>query len=103
MGLSEALSSAISTETWHNSIRPKIQGTWNLRSALRDRDREARLDFFVMTSSISGTAGTATESNCCLGNAFLDLFTRFCNKSRSVLRGVGYDLRSRLSARASGD
>jgi hypothetical protein len=32
------------------------------------------LDFFLMLSSISGSVGTATESNYCAANAFLDAF-----------------------------
>ena len=76
MGLSEALWSAMSNKSWHASIRPKVQGTWNLHHALRDGARDAQLDFFLMTSSISGTVGTATESNYCSANAFLDSFAR---------------------------
>ena len=76
MGLSEALWSAMSNQSWHASIRPKVQGTWNLHHALRDGARDAQLDFFLLTSSISGTVGTATESNYCSGNAFLDSFAR---------------------------
>ena len=66
----------MSNQSWHASIRPKVQGTWNLHNALRDGARDAQLDFFLMTSSISGTVGTATESNYCSGNAFLDSFAR---------------------------
>ena len=76
MGLSEALWSAMSNQSWHASIRPKVQGTWNLHHALRDGDRDAQLEFFLLTSSISGTVGTATESNYCSANAFLDSFAR---------------------------
>ena len=79
MGLSEALWSAMSNTSWHAAIRPKIQGTWNLHNTLRDGARDAQLDFFVMTSSISGTVGTATESNYCSGNAFVDSFARYRN------------------------
>ena len=77
MSLNEALWTAMSNEQWHNGIRPKVQGTWNLHNALRQRGRDSQLDFFLMTSSISGTVGTATESNYCAGNAFLDSFARF--------------------------
>ena len=79
MGLSEALWSAMSSKSWHASIRPKVQGTWNLHNALREEARDAQLDFFLMTSSISGTVGTATESNYCSSNAFLDSFARYRN------------------------
>ena len=79
MGLSEALWSAMSNQSWHTSIRPKVQGTWNLHNVLRDKNRDAQLDFFLITSSISGTVGTATKSNYCAGNAFLDAFARYRN------------------------
>ena len=96
MGLSEALWSAMSTESWHNSICPKVRGTWNLHSALRDRGRDAQLDFFVMTSSISGTVSTATESNYCSGNAFLDSFARFRNSLGLPAISVGLGMISEV-------
>ena len=64
----------MSCESWHISIDPKVQGAWNLHNALKGRD--SSLDFFLLTSSISGTVGTATESNYCAANAFLDAFAR---------------------------
>lgn len=60
---------------WHTGIDPKVKGTWNIHNALKGHDSE--LDFFLMTSSISGSVGTATESNYCSGNYFLDLFARY--------------------------
>ena len=65
----------MSAESWHTSIRPKVWGTWNLHNALHTR--ESSLDFFLMTSSVSGTAATATESNYCAANAFQDAFARY--------------------------
>lgn len=62
---------------WHTGIDPKVQGTWHLHNSLRTSGRDSKLDFFLMTSSISGSVGTATESNYCAGNHFLDLFARF--------------------------
>ena len=55
-------------------IVPKLVGSWNLHNAIKGRDSE--LDFFMMTSSISGSVGTATESNYCSANYFLDIFAR---------------------------
>ncbi|KAI1103417.1 KR domain-containing protein [Jackrogersella minutella] len=63
MGLHEALFS--------RSIQPKWAGTWNLHAELEGHD----LDFFLLTSSVSGSVGTATESNYCAANAFLDAFS----------------------------
>ncbi|TGJ83752.1 hypothetical protein E0Z10_g5010 [Xylaria hypoxylon] len=76
MGLNEAIFSTMSNHYWHTGIDPKVQGTWHLHNALRASGRDKNLDFFVLTSSISGTVGTATESNYCSANHFLDLFAR---------------------------
>ena len=96
MGLSESLWSAMSNESWHTGIQPKVQGTWNLHNALRDQGRDAELDFFVMTSSISGTVGTATESNYCSGNAFLDSFARYRNSLGLPAVSVGLGMISEV-------
>lgn len=61
-------------EYWHTGIDPKVAGTWNLHNAIKGKD--SKLEFFLMTSSISGTVGTATESNYCAANYFLDIFAR---------------------------
>lgn len=65
----------MSCDQWHTGIDPKLVGTWNLHHAIKDREQE--LDFFLMTSSISGSVGTATESNYCAANYFLDMFARY--------------------------
>ncbi|KAL7625210.1 hypothetical protein AAE478_004425 [Parahypoxylon ruwenzoriense] len=75
MGLSEALFTSMTNKAWHKGIDPKVHGTWYLHEAIKGKDDE--LEFFLMTSSISGTVGTATESNYCSGNFFLDLFARY--------------------------
>ena len=62
-------------EYWHTGIDPKVQGTWNIHNAIKGKDSE--LDFFLMSSSISGSVGTATESNYCAANYFLDVFARY--------------------------
>ena len=65
----------MSNKYWHTGIDPKVQGSWNLHNALKGQDRD--LEFFLMTSSVSGSVGTATESNYCAGNHFLDHFARY--------------------------
>ncbi|KAI2627609.1 polyketide synthase-like protein [Hypoxylon sp. NC1633] len=75
MGLSESLFYCMSTEAWSRAIRPKWTGTWNLHNALEGSD--GTLDFFLMTSSVTGSIGSATESNYCAANAFLDAFSRW--------------------------
>ncbi|KAK6359538.1 hypothetical protein TWF696_000692 [Orbilia brochopaga] len=75
MGLKHALLSAMPNCFWRAGINPKVQGTWNVHNAINGRDSE--LDFFLLTSSISGSIGTATESNYCSANFFLDQFARY--------------------------
>jgi NAD(P)-dependent dehydrogenase (short-subunit alcohol dehydrogenase family) len=75
MGLAESLFASMTWEQWNKAIRPKVQGTWNLHHSLRDH--ESALDFFLLTSSISGSVGTATESNYCAANSFQDAFARY--------------------------
>ncbi|KAI1119036.1 polyketide synthase [Nemania sp. NC0429] len=80
MGLHEALFTRMPNEAWHTGIDPKYQGTWNLHNALQvhvDRDASNEPDFFLLTSSVSGTVGTATEANYCSANGFLDAFARW--------------------------
>ncbi|KAI9693762.1 MAG: Type I Iterative PKS [Bathelium mastoideum] len=75
MGLDEALFSGMSIDSWRHGIDAKISGSWNIHNALKGK--QEHLDFFILTSSISGTVGTATESNYCAANAFQDSFARF--------------------------
>jgi hypothetical protein len=63
-------------EWWHTGIYPKLIGSWNLCNALQGWT--ADLDFFVMTSSVPGSVGTATESNYCAANYFLDASRASC-------------------------
>ncbi|KAL4746292.1 hypothetical protein BDW72DRAFT_207477 [Aspergillus terricola var. indicus] len=76
MGLNESIFSVMSNDYWHTAIDPKVHGTWNLYNALQSSSAVDGLDFFLMTSSVSGSVGTATEANYCSGNHFLDLFAR---------------------------
>ncbi|KAI0470598.1 putative polyketide synthase [Xylariaceae sp. FL0804] len=75
MRLHESLFSSMRNEHWHRGIDVKYTGTWNLHAAL-DGHEEA-LDFFLLTSSNSGTVGVATEANYCASNGFLDAFARW--------------------------
>lgn len=65
----------MSHEVWRTGIEAKVTGTWNLHHALNGKD--GHLDFFIMTSSISGKVATATEGNYCAANNFLDTFARY--------------------------
>ncbi|RYP10656.1 hypothetical protein DL765_008038 [Monosporascus sp. GIB2] len=77
MGLNEAIFSMMPNKHWHTGIDPKVQGTWNLYNSLQASGRDKNLDFFIMTSSVSGSVGTATEANYCAANHFLDVFARY--------------------------
>jgi acyl carrier protein len=77
MGLSEALWTSMSNSAWHTGVDPKVIGTWNLHNSIAAREASDPLDFFMMTSSVSGSVGTATESNYCAANHFLDAFARY--------------------------
>ena len=65
----------MSNQSWHTGIDPKVLGTWNLHNAIGRREQE--LDFFLMTSSVSGSIGRLTQANYCAGNSFLDIFARY--------------------------
>jgi NADP-dependent 3-hydroxy acid dehydrogenase YdfG len=75
MGIHEALFASMTNEAWQTGIQPKWRGAWNLHNAVEGKD--SALDFFLMTSSVSGSVGTATESNYCAANGFLDAFARY--------------------------
>lgn len=59
-------------ENWKYSTKPKVQGTMNLHAALQG----VPLDFFIMTSSVSGTLGTPAQSNYAAANSYLDSLAR---------------------------
>ncbi|KAL7931844.1 polyketide synthase [Trichoderma chlorosporum] len=94
MGLSEALFSVMTNEAWHTGIQPKWKGSWNLHNALEGHDAE--LDFFLLTSSISGSCGTATESNYCSANGFLDSFARWRRSQGKPAVSVGLGMISEV-------
>lgn len=69
-------------ENWQISTTTKVQGAMNLHKALGNTP----LDFFVMTSSVSGTLGTPGQSNYAAANSFLDAIAkhRRANGQRAV-------------------
>ncbi|KAM0454269.1 hypothetical protein ACHAPV_008542 [Trichoderma viride] len=94
MGLSEALFSVMTNKAWHTGIQPKWKGSWNLHNALEGYDTD--LDFFLLTSSISGTCGTATESNYCAANNFLDNFAKWRRSQGKPAVSVGLGMISEV-------
>ncbi|KAJ8132654.1 hypothetical protein O1611_g971 [Lasiodiplodia mahajangana] len=89
MGLQEGLFSSMTTHAWHKAIQPKWAGSRNLYTELKGHD--ASLDFYLLMSSVSGSVGTATESNYCAANSFLDAFARRlrCDGIPAVSVGLG--------------
>ena len=80
MGLDEAIWSSMSNKSWHTSVAPKVQGTWNLHNATLSHEPSKAInsvDMFLMTSSVAGSVGTATESNYTAANSFMDNFAKY--------------------------
>lgn len=87
MGLREAIFSQMTSEAWHIGVDCKWAGTWNLHTAIQGHDES--LDFFLMTSSNSGSVGVATEANYCASNGFLDAFARWRRSQGKPAISVG--------------
>ncbi|RAK98996.1 type I polyketide synthase [Aspergillus ibericus CBS 121593] len=94
MGLSEAIFTSMTNHQWHTGIDPKVRGSWNLHHAIQGKDQA--LEFFLMTSSVSGSVGTATESNYCSGNFFLDTFARYRHAQGLPAQAVGLGMISEV-------
>lgn len=77
----------MSNKGWHTSVKPKVQGTWNLHNSIKGKD--SALDFFLMTSSIAGSVGTATESNYTAANSFMDNFATYRRKHNLPAVSIG--------------
>lgn len=57
---------------WNDTLSPKVKGALALHEALGSNGIDADLDFFIMTSSISATAGPPGQTNYAATNSFLD-------------------------------
>lgn len=71
MVLRDALFTSMTHEDWDTSIKPKVQGSWNLHELL-----PADLDHFVMLSSLASATGSRGQANYSAGNAFQDALAR---------------------------
>ena len=86
----------MTTGKWFTCINPKLRGAWNLHQATLNLT--SSLDFFLITSSVAGTIGLATESNYCAANSFLDHFARYRHSlglpalsiGLGLVTGIGY-------------
>ena len=86
----------MNVEDFHEALRSKVYGTWNLhKSAL---EQNLSLDFFTMLSSISGVVGQKSQANYAAANVFLDSFSAYrnrlglpaCSIDLGVIEDVGY-------------
>ena len=80
----------MSNEAWHTCIDPKLLGSWNLHRAISGKDDE--LDFFLMTSSVSGSVGQAAQTNYCAANFFLDMFARHRRAQGLPATAIGFGM-----------
>ncbi|KAF5651820.1 polyketide synthase [Fusarium sp. NRRL 25303] len=72
MVLRDGLFQSMSYESWTTSIQPKVLGSRNLHEATADLP----LDFFLMTSSVSGILGTPAQGNYAAANSYMDALAR---------------------------
>lgn len=84
MVLQDSLFETMSHNQWTHSIRPKVQGSWNLHSLLPED-----LDFFIMLSSFAALFGNRSP-NYAAGGAYQDALAHY----RRTLgrKGVSVDL-----------
>jgi hypothetical protein len=72
MKFQDGLFESMTFENWKSTVEPKILGAANLHSVLANLP----LDFFLMTSSVSGVLGNPAQSNYAAGNTYLDSLAR---------------------------
>ncbi|KAL4942703.1 hypothetical protein BDV06DRAFT_235237 [Aspergillus oleicola] len=96
MGLNEALFSVMPNKFWHTGIDPKVHGTWHLYDSIQKHGSLSSLDFFLLTSSVSGSVGTATEGNYCAANHFLDRFARHLRSKGCPAVSIGLGMISEV-------
>ncbi|TVY61224.1 Reducing polyketide synthase DEP5 [Fusarium oxysporum f. sp. cubense] len=72
MVLRDGLFQNMSYESWTRSIQPKVLGSKNLHEATANLP----LDFFLMTSSVSGVLGTPAQGNYAAANSYMDALAR---------------------------
>nr|ART35027.1 polyketide synthase [Fusarium verticillioides] len=72
MVLRDGLFQNMSYQSWTTSVQPKVLGSKNLHEATA----ELPLDFFLMTSSVSGILGTPAQGNYAAANSYMDALAR---------------------------
>jgi hypothetical protein len=62
----------MSFQDWKVAVDPKVRGSWNLHELL-----PKGMDFFILTSSIAGIVGQATQINYAAGNTYQDALAKY--------------------------
>lgn len=83
--LRDSLFERMTYQQWTESLRPKVQGSWNLHSLL-PRD----LDFHIALGSFVGIFGNRSQSNYAAANSYKDALAHY-RRSRG-LKAVTIDL-----------
>ncbi|PYI11865.1 KR-domain-containing protein [Aspergillus sclerotiicarbonarius CBS 121057] len=93
MVLKSAMFAKMTLDQWTETLRSKVQGSYNL-----DRHLPTQLDFFIFLSSVCGIIGASGQSNYAFGCAYQDALARSKVTMRQkavsidlgIVEGVGY-------------
>ncbi|KAK4619132.1 Highly reducing polyketide synthase [Fulvia fulva] len=96
MVLRDRVFASMTHDEYHQTLRSKVQGAWNLHRAAEELDLP--LDFFTLFSSISGLIGQKGQANYAAANAFLDALADYrrvrglpaCSIDLGAVDDVGY-------------
>ncbi|CAN8104631.1 unnamed protein product [Discula destructiva] len=84
MVLRDGMFHAMTFDRWKATVSPKVTGAMSLHSALAGTP----LDFFLMTSSVSGILGTPGQSNYAAANSYLDALAQHRAASGKVATSI---------------
>ena len=85
MVLRDTLFEKMTYQQWNESLRPKVQGSWNLHILLSHD-----LDFFITLSSFAGIFGNRSQSNYAAAGAYQDALAYY--RRSQGLKAVTIDL-----------
>lgn len=85
MALNDIMFDQMTHAQWEETIRSKVQSSWNLH-----RNLPQSLDFFILLSSLSGIYGSIGQSNYAAGCAMQDALARY--RTSMGLKAVSFDL-----------
>ncbi|KAI1084518.1 acyl transferase domain-containing protein [Whalleya microplaca] len=72
MVLEDAVFDNMSVEQWNQTVRSKVQTSWNLHQLL-----PLDMDFFIFLSSLAGVYGSVAQSNYAAGCSYQDSLARY--------------------------